>query len=548
MKKQQHFNIPQLRSMTIAAPIEMAVMGRGTGKTTGLLSVKSANCYLGTMPRSTGLILNATYTQAYTRTLKELIRGWQMLGYHMDHHFVVCKRPSEKWIKQWKWLGPFAPPLDYKHTISWWNGAIYQVVSQDRPGSTNGMSIDHFIGDEAKLLNHDKLMHETMPANRGLILDFAGNPYHHGYTLTTDMPIGTAGRWILEYAEKMNKQKVNELLELITAEYQVKYFIKKSKGTEKKKWIDQLSMLHEEMKEVRIGLLYYHEASTLDNIHALGVEYIKQQLRDTPLFLFEIQILNLRPLRLEDGFYPDFDEEYHGYFSENESYFDNANIDVTNAVLDCRKDKDLNPDLPLHISLDYNRRIHPLEVVQKYPDEIRHIHGMDVLYPLKLKDIIIKFTEYYKPHKKKFVYFWYDHTAVSDQHETRQCDDVVRGLRKAGWIVKEMYIGNSGTGATHKLRYEMWGHLLTEDGHYKEKFRTNRENCNKCILSIQQAEATQSKDGFAKNKKPEQDPKFPADEATHHTEALDIVVWGLLESGLKYSNTLSTGNGGGIFG
>ena len=72
MKKKQHFNIPQLRSLKIAAPIEMAVMGRGTGKTTGLLSVKSANCYLGTMPRSTGLILNATTPSSETSPLASL--------------------------------------------------------------------------------------------------------------------------------------------------------------------------------------------------------------------------------------------------------------------------------------------------------------------------------------------------------------------------------------------------------------------------------------------------------------------------------------------
>lgn len=548
MRKEQHFNIPQLRSMTIAAPIEMAVMGRGTGKTTGLLSVKSANNYLGSMPRSTGLILNATYTQAYTRTLKELIRGWQMLGYSMDHHFVVCKRPSEKWIKQWKWKGPFAPPLDYKHTVSWWNGAIYQVVSQDRPGSTNGMSIDHFIGDEAKLLNYEKLMHETMPANRGLIPDFADNPYHHGYTLTTDMPIGTAGRWILEYAEKMDRQKINELLDLVTAEFRIKYFINKSKGTEKAKWISQLELVRLEMNEIRRGLLYYHEASTLDNIHALGVEYIKQQLRDTPLFLFETQILNIRPLRLEDGFYPDFDEEVHGYFSENASYFDNTEIDSINPKVDCRKDADLNAKLPLHISLDYNRRIHPLTVLQKYTNEIRVLNAMDVLFPLKLDDAIEQFIEYYRPHPKKFVYYWYDHTATSDQHRTRQCDDVVKALRKAKWAVKEMYIGNSGQTATHKARYKMFGRLFKETGHYRERITFNRENCKNLILSIQQAGALQGKDGFEKDKRPEKDKKFPAQEATHHTESLDISVWGLLESGLKYSNEPSSTGGGVIIG
>lgn len=543
MKKKQHFNIPQLRSMAIAAPVEVAILGRGTGKTTGLLSVKSAKNYLGSMPRSTGLILNATYTQAYTRTLKELIRGWQGLGYIMDHHFTVCRKPSEKWIKQWKWQGPYAPPLDFKHTVSWWNGAIYQVISQDRPGSTNGMSVDHFIGDEAKLLSAEKLQNETMPANRGLIPDFVGNPYHHGYTLTSDMPIGTSGRWLLDYSEKMNKTKINEFLELLTLEYQIRHFIRKSQNPERAKWQRQLDMILQEKQICRNGMLYYHEASTLDNIHALGIDYIKQQLRDTPTFLFDVQILNIRPLRMEDGFYPDFDEEKHGYFSEEGSYFDNSEIDILNPVLDCRKDKDLNLEMPLHIALDYNRRIHPIQVVQKYPDEIRHVNALQVLFPEKLKQAIKLFANYYKPHKNRLVYYWFDHTAVGDQHETRICDDVINGLRAAKFIVKPMYIGNTGIDGTHEARYRMFGKLFGEDGSYPEKFRTNRENCRKAILSLQQAEAVQSKNGFGKNKKPEQDPNVPADEATHHSEALDTLIWGLLESGLKYANNFSPAGG-----
>src|SRR4051812_1031664 len=121
MNRQQHFNKPQLRSLLIGAPTEVAIMGRATGKTVGILAPKTAQCYFGTMPRATGIFLNATYTQAYTRTLKELIRGWQMIGLIPDHHFIVGKRPSEAWIKKWKWKGPFAPPVDYKHFVSWYN-------------------------------------------------------------------------------------------------------------------------------------------------------------------------------------------------------------------------------------------------------------------------------------------------------------------------------------------------------------------------------------------------------------------------------------------
>jgi hypothetical protein len=388
MIKKLHFNKPQLRSATIDAPFEMVIAGRGTGKTTLILARKSAGSYFQTMPRSTGVGVNATYTQAYTRTLKELIRGWQMLGLIADHHFIVGRRPTEAWIKKWKWKGPYAPPIDYKHFICWYNGAVMQLISQDRPGSANGISIDWIIGDEIKLLNEEKLKSELFPANRGIIPEFSNNPYHHGYTFTTDMPVGTSGRWILDMQGKMDKQSILKIWNIQSAIYQFKQLQKKAKRQQKIKFTEAIDLLHDELNDARKGVFYFHKASTLDNIHALGIDYIKQQMRDTSNFLFDVQILNLEPIRLEDGFYPDFDEDAHGYFAEEETYFDRTEIDYLNPLLDCRKDKDLLPDAPLHISLDYNRRIHPLVVLQDNGKELKAIKGLHALYPGKLKEVL----------------------------------------------------------------------------------------------------------------------------------------------------------------
>lgn len=546
MIKKQHFNKPQLRSLYISAPVEIAVMGRGLGKTTGILAPKSAQKYFGTLPRSTGTNINATFTQAYTRTLKELIRGWQNLGYIMDHHFIVGKRPSEKWIKQWNWKGPYAYPLDFKHIISWFNGAVMQIISQDRPGSTNGMSIDWGIADEIKLLNYDRLASEWFPANRGIIPAFAGNPYHHGYTFTTDMPVGNTGRWIFDLAGKMDKDKINDLWQVIQLEYELKQRLKVAKGNLKSQLEAQLKVIQDEINDQRKGLLYYHEGSTLDNIHALGIEYIKQQLRDTSAFLFDTQILNLRPMRLEDGYYPDFDEEYHGYFAENASYFDSSEINYEKPLFDCRKDSDVNTNESLHIALDYNKSIHPLVVAQPQGDVLRILNGLHTLYPEKLKDCINKFVKYYQFHKRKVIYYWFDHTATGEQHESRICDDVMGLLRKAGWVVIPMNIGNPGKLNWHEPRYRMFGSLFKEDDTYNFKLRFNRENTKHLIISIQMAETGSKSDGFAKNKKSEHDGKTPPEESTHYSEALDTLVYGMVASPLRHKITSNTGTGGSI--
>lgn len=515
--------------MLVGAPEEYLIAGRGTGKTEGVLAPKSEKCYLNIMPRSCGVIVGATFTQILTRTLPGLIYGWEKLGYKKGVHFLVGQKPTDKWIRQWNWDGPFRAPLKFDYFISWWNGAGIHLVSQDRTGTSNGITIDWIIGDEAKLLNRDKLVTELFPANRGIIKAFENNPYHHGKTFTTDMPLGTGGRWLLDKEKEMDKTALSQILAVQNIIYKLKTPIKKGGSHEQYSRNRQIQVLERELNRLRWGFLYYHEASTLDNIHALGVDYIKQQLRDSSAFEFKTQILNIKPKRVEDGFYPDFNEETHGYFSYNYGHIDNLGFDFNiNEHNDSRKDADVNPQLPFHISLDYNRRIFPLVAGQLYDDEIRLVKGMHVLYPLKVKDVVDAFCEYYRFHKRKVVYYYYDHTAIAELNNTPIFNDVITHFHSNGWVCVGRYIGMK---FSHEATYRMFGHLLRQTGKYRHRLTVNRDNCSYLITSINGADAEQRKDGFGKNKKSEQDPKFPAEESTHYSEALDVLVQGALESG-----------------
>lgn len=530
---EQHWNKPQLKSLLIDAPNETFIAGRGTGKTVKVGARKTAINYLDSMPRGKHIFVAATFTQSFTRTLPELIKGWGELGYVLGHHFIVGEKPTEKWKNMWKWKGPYSPPMDFKYIISWWNGSVAQLVSQERRGQSNGMSIDSIFGDEAKLLNDEKFQTELLPANRGIIPAFKGNPNHHGITLISDMPVGTGGRWLLNMESSMDKAVVNQIWEIQTACFILRNeLLPKANAAGKKEIEKQLAVFNAELKDLRKGLLYYHEASSLENIHALGVDYIKQQLAVSTQFQFDTQILNIRPLRLEDGFYPELDEEYHGYFSENASFFDNTFIDVLNPLMDSRKDGDVDPDASLHIAIDYNRRIHPIVIAQINSKEIRFVNNLHAEYPGKLKEAVNKFIAYYKHHKKKVVYYWFDHTAVGDDNDTRKCDDVVGLLEQAGWVVISQYYGLA---PGHETKYRMWGDLLSEDGKYQLKARFNRENSKHLLLSMGLAGAEQKKDGFGKDKSTEKDPKFPAVESTHYSDAGDQLVYGILESGLDYT-------------
>ena len=59
---------------------------------------------------------------------------------------------------------PYINPFSYDHVICWFNGSIQHLISQDRAGSTNSMSLDYLIGEDAKLLNYERLKSETYQA------------------------------------------------------------------------------------------------------------------------------------------------------------------------------------------------------------------------------------------------------------------------------------------------------------------------------------------------------------------------------------------------
>lgn len=538
---QQHLNNAQIKSGLIFAPEEWAVWSRGTGKTTGILAPKSAR-YLDMMPRCTGVFVAATFQQLLTRTLKPTVAGWERMGYKRGVHFLVGEKPTKKWIEMWRWQGPYQPPFDYSHFITWWNGAGIQMVSQDRIGSSNGVSIDFIMGDEAKLLNEQRLKEELFPANRGIYKELADNPHHHGKTFTTDMPVGTAGRWILDQSKKMDPERYTAIITVLIKlqSYQQQLNESNNKSTQRQ-LAAKISQGNKILDLLRKNFVYYHESNVFDNIDALGFDYIKEELRSLSKFQFRTAILNLKPYKMEDGFYPKLIEEHHGYFSYDYHHFYKVgyDFDALSQYDDCRKDGDLDPNKALHISLDYNRRIWPILTAQinpldRYLNELRILSSMHVLYPLSVQDIVDKWANYYRFHPRKVVYFWYDHTAIGETRKVTVRDDIVEALTKHGWLVHEMYIGQA---PDQETRYMFCNDVLEENNKYNWIVRYNRDNCTYLALSLFQTQAIEKGKGFGKDKSTERDPKFPAEEAPHHTDAFDTLLFGPIQSGLTYEST-----------
>lgn len=155
-------NRAQLECFHIAAHTSMVVGGRRLGKSHGIIAPWHYR-NVQHMPRATHGILCHTFQQALTRTLPATIMAFEDMGLKRNLHFYVgCKPPTSAGFPK-----PVREPISYDKVIAWYNGAISPLISQDVPGSSNSLTLQSVMGDEAKFLDFDKLKDETFPANGG---------------------------------------------------------------------------------------------------------------------------------------------------------------------------------------------------------------------------------------------------------------------------------------------------------------------------------------------------------------------------------------------
>jgi len=505
-----HFNKPQLRSSLIGANEETAIWGRGTGKSTGLIAPRSIECIFS-MPRSRGVFVGETYLQLVERTLPPVIQGWEEMGYERDVDFILFKQPPKDWPT------PYVGPLKPDHTIYWRNGTVISLVSQDRPGTSNGMSVDWIIGDEAKLLNKQRLDEELLPTNRGNERYFRGIPVHHSVLYATDMPTSPKAKWLLE----SEKQQDPELIRLILA-VRVAMF-----DAYRKRQRARYHRLLKQWNQLRSIAVYHSRASTLDNVEVLGMKFIRRLKRTLPDLVFQTSVLNLPITQVEHGFYALLDEDYHCYNDVDYTFVDSLNLYLPNddSIIDCRKDGDLDRTRPLSMSIDYNASINPMCVGQRFGQYLRFQNAPYVVHPMRLKDLVTETCKYYQPYPTKEIDFFYDHTMVgtSATSTLSYMDETQELFDKKGWKMNLINIGHT---PSPYARYLLWGYGFAGDDTRFLQPRINRSNCKYLIMSMQQAALKQVGDEYKKDKSDERKLTIDQRSTTHFSDAADTLYWG----------------------
>lgn len=518
MKHDVYFNKPQRLTQLIGANTTVIVAGRRTGKTD---SIASPFVYrnMQRMPGSTGGIVVPTFKHGLTNTIPGLLAAWRRWGLLPGVHYVVGRRPPKSFGSA------IIEPTDYEHVISFYNGSRAVIISQDRPGSSNSLTLSWLLVDEAKFIDYEKLKDETLPANGGIKSYFGRHSFNHSIMILSDMPQTKKGSWFLHYKEKMDPELIAAIEALILRIYELKERVRdcRSKGIEPPAYCQsRIRKLDRQLNQLRSVAVYYKEYSSIENLQLLGENYIKQMKRDLTPLTFQTSILCKQIGIAKDGFYSSM-RESHKYDASNFEYLDKVwqNIESgKNIVVNSSgADKDVNPDAPICIGMDYNANINWIVAGQIAGRRLNVIKSFYVKFERKLPELIADFCHYYAEHRNKTVVFYYDATALGSNYAVNTQDFhwvIKTQFEERGWRVIDVYLGQP---MRHDEKYLLINNAFKGLQNLMPFF--NRQNNDDLLLAIQTAGVSRGRLGFRKNKSGEKLAETEEDLLEHRTDGTD---------------------------
>lgn len=512
--KKIYFNKPQRLTQLIGANTTVIVAGRRTGKTDSIAAPFVLR-NMQRMPGSTGGIVVPTFKHGLTNTLPGLLAAWKRWGFLSGVHYVVGRKPPKSFKR------PIIEPNDYEHVISFYNGSIAVIISQDRPGSSNSLTLSWLLVDEAKFIDYQKLKDETLPANGGIKSYFGKHSFNHSIMILSDMPQTQKGSWFLHYRDKMDAELIKTIEGTVYEIWRTKERIRSlnARGEQVPPYLKgYLRRLDTSLNKMRSVAVYYREYSSIENLQLLGENYIKQMKRDLTPLTFQTSILCQRIGIAKDGFYSSM-KEAHKYNASDFAYLDTLGYDFDPAAIDCRADADVDPDAPICIGMDYNANINWIVAGQPKGRRLNVIKSFYVKFERKIPALVDDFCRYYAEHRNKTVVFYYDATALGSNYAVNEQDFrwvIAHEFERHGWQVEAVYIGNP-------MRHDEKYLLINQGFAGKQRLMPffNRQNNDDLILAIQAAGVTRGRNGFRKDKGGEKLAESEESLLEHRTDGTD---------------------------
>ena len=518
-----YFNTPQRLTQLIGANTTVIVAGRRTGKTDSIASPFVLR-NMQRMPGSTGGIVVPTFKHGLTNTIPGLLAAWRRWGFLNGVHYVVGRKPPKGFQTA------IIEPTDFEHDISFYNGSRAIIISQDRPGSSNSLTLSWLLIDEAKFIDYERLKDETLPANGGIKSYFGKHSFNHSILILSDMPQTKKGSWFLHYEQKRDRDLIATIEATVYEIWRVKQRIKNDRaaGKQPPEYLRKhLRHLDRQLNQMRSVAVYYKEYSSIENLQLLGESYIKQMKRDLTPLTFQTSILCQRIGIAKDGFYSSM-RESHYYDASNFEYLDkmwaemaeSTDLSTFNFQLSTsEQDADIIPDAPICIGMDYNANINWIVAGQPVGKRLNVLKSFYTKFERKIPALIADFCQYYETHPNKTVVFYYDTTALGSNYAVNEQDFrwvVIHEFERHGWHVQDVYIGNP---MKHHEKYLEINEAFA--GRRRLMPFLNRQNNEDLILALQTAGVSRGRNGFRKDKGGEKLAETEEDLLQHRTDGTD---------------------------
>ena len=485
-KKNIELTIPQFSAVVSPQKNKYLEWARGAGKST-ILGYFMRELVMQ-MPRASFALVGSTYSQILSRTLPSTIEGLEMFNLHQDIDYVVGRSGKKHGYEM-----PYQPPNQWNNIIHFPNGACFQMVSLDNPNSGRGLNSYAEVGDEAALLDPEKLFNNVKTTNRAKKEIFKNCSMLGSETYVSSTPITKKGKWFTDM-ELLAKTKPSEYM--------------------------------------------FSKASAKSNPH-LRLDWFNKMKDQSPSqLLYEAEILNIRPKEIINGFYGQLNPEKHYYTDYDNSYLETIGVVAKQEHFNCNQDNDILRHSPLIVSFDFGV-FNCLVVSQTNDNDYRVLKSMWTKSPKLLDDLLIEqFIPYYSPHQEKTIYLYGGHDGNNRLPNSSRTlfEQIIDILSKHGWTV---YLMTRGAAATHFDKYLLINAMLKEHQTRLPNIRINEHNNPDLIISLERTEAKEGITGAVeKDKKDERNVLFPQHHATHLTDAFDIPIVTMYNELFKGTNAL----------
>lgn len=484
------YNIAQIMAISVLQTVKELDLewGRGTGKTT--IMATFARRISTALPRGSFQWLVPSYQKFLTEIIPAWIHSMEMQGYHSGLHYFIGRRPPSSW----NWPEPYKPPIRYDNCIYFYNGFIFQLLSQDIPGSGRGLSTDGEFADEVAMLDRRKMEENSNPSIRGSnVRAFKNNRWFNFRLKASSTPLVQEGAWF----------------------------------TEREKAAMERPLQHQ-----------FHRFNCVNggNLGNLKEGYLEDARRDAvDETTFLAEYMNIRPRFVRGGFYALLTQDRHTYVNFDYGHYANR----VGLKPDCKGDADRIPTLPLILGVDFGAAINSMLICQYLPN-VNEFRALKNVYAKGAEgktqdDMCEAFCQYYAPHTTKEIQLWYDATGNHATGNTKlsKAQQIEQYLAARGWTVRRMQI--NGTNPRHFEKYRLWERILSEDTLHLPRFRINRENARECYISMSNARSFTTTDKQVKKNKSSERHDNPRRElATDLSDALDQPVFGMFNHMMQY--------------